>query len=214
MGQQLTHRRQPIGTLRSLQWERGRGGVVGGGCGAYLSPETVTAAVALLAAVGIQPVLVGVGRNHGGLASSLGLRATAEGLAQAALDEIAATGATRLVVLAPGDGSTFTQLYDERLGLSLPEGVSVVGLPALLAEAMEQEALSLRPLGVYTPYTYVEPSHSVRVAGWGDAPRRLLAAVYGEVGAAQGGGWRGSCSGGNSGRTRSVMEHWTLPTLR
>ena len=61
----------------------------------YLWPAGLEAALKLLKAAGVEPVLVGVGRNNGYLASSMGFSETAKSLAQATLDDLKASGATR-----------------------------------------------------------------------------------------------------------------------
>ena len=76
----------------------------------------------LIQATGVQPVEIGVGRNNGYLASSLGFPETARTLAQATLDELRASGAGKLLVLSPGDYFAFNQHLVERLGLTLPGG--------------------------------------------------------------------------------------------
>jgi Fe-S oxidoreductase len=139
-------------------------------------------------AAGIEPVLVGRGRNNGYLASSLGFPATARTLAQATLDEVAATGARRLLVLTPGDLFTFRQLYDERLGIAWPAEVALVDVVTLLAELLDAGKLAFRRLAESEPYAYLDPTHTVRVPERADAPRRLLSAVLP-------GAWRESFSG-------------------
>ena len=145
----------------------------------FARPAVVDAAVRLLRAVGVEPVLIGRGRNSGYLASSLGFPELARELAQATLDELAASGAQRLLVLSAGDLYTLRQLYDERLGLTLPDGVEVAEVLALLAERWETGAIGFHALPAPAPYAYVDPTHAVRVAGRHAAPRRLLEAVFG-----------------------------------
>ena len=128
-------------------------------------------------ASGIEPVLVGNGRNNGYLASSLGLRKTAVSLARANLDEIKSTGASRLVVLTPGDYFTFHQLYEERLGIVWPEEVEIVELTSLLADQLVEGRIKFDKSKDDSPFAYVDPTHTVRVHGRFHAPRQLLAAV-------------------------------------
>ena len=144
----------------------------------FARPAVVDAALRLLRAVGVEPVLIGRGRNSGYLASSLGFPELARDLAQVTLDELSVSGAQRLLVLSAGDLYTLRQLYDERLGLALPAGVHVSEVLALLAERWEADAVRFRPLPA-PPYAYVDPTHAVRVAGRHAAPRRLLEAVFG-----------------------------------
>lgn len=143
----------------------------------YLWPEAQAAALELLAALGLRPVRIGAGRNNGFLASSLGLPETARKLAQVNLAELQASGASRVLVLSPGDYFAFRQMYRERLGIEWPEEVELVEVTALLANALEAGQISFRKSTDETPYAYVDPTHAVRVPGRHDGPRRLLEAV-------------------------------------
>ena len=143
----------------------------------YLQPAVLDAAMVLLKAIGVDPVLIGTGRNSGYMASSLGLPETARKLAQANLDDLATSGASRLLVLNPGDYFAFNQLYPERLDLALPDGVTLAEVTPLLAEALDGEAIAFKRAAPGAPYAYVDPSHSVRVTTRYDAPRKLLAAI-------------------------------------
>lgn len=143
----------------------------------YLWPGTARAASQLLEAVGVRPVLIGVGRNNGYLASSLGLRQTAESLARANLEDLKASRAKHLLVLTPGDYFAFNQLYDERLGLEWPRDVVLGELVPFLAERLDAGALKLAGSQDDSPYAYIDPTHSVRVKTRFEAPRRLLSAV-------------------------------------
>ncbi|HEY8485536.1 MAG TPA: (Fe-S)-binding protein, partial [Longimicrobiales bacterium] len=143
----------------------------------FLRPSVVVAALDLLEAVGVRPVLIGRGRSSGQLASSLGLLSVGRDLAAANLAELEATGARRLFVLSPGDFFAFTRVYGERLGVPLPAGVEVEEVVLFLARQLEAGRLRLRPSADVTPYAYVDPTHAVRVAGRAPAPRRLLSAV-------------------------------------
>jgi Fe-S oxidoreductase len=148
----------------------------------YLWPSALEAALALLKAAGVEPVLVGVGRNNGYLASSLGLQEPAVSLARATLDEIKATGAKRLLVLTPGDYDAFHRLYDERLGLDWPEEVELMEVVDFLAQQVAAGHLHFHKVENGTPFAYVDPTHTVRVDGRYHAPRRLLTAVMGHSG--------------------------------
>lgn len=143
----------------------------------YLWPSALEAARTLLQAAGVEPVLIGVGRSNGFLASSLGLPQTAAALARETLEELAATGAGRLLLLTPGDYYTFSQLYDERLGISWPEKVALQELLPFLNEQADAQRLSFAPEEDGPPTAYVDPTHSVRVDGRHEAPRRLLSSV-------------------------------------
>lgn len=143
----------------------------------YLWPKALNAASKLLATQGINPVMIGVGRSSGYLASSLGLPDTARMLAEATLAELENCGAERLIVLSPGDYFTFNQLYSERLGIEFPEEVEIMELTALLADRLEGGELSFNRIEDDTPYAYVDPTHSVRVPNRHASPRELLAQV-------------------------------------
>lgn len=148
---------------------------------AHLHPSTLAAARALLDEVGIDPVLVGRGRNNGFLASSLGLRDRARDLARTTLEELDESGATTLLVLSPGDYFAFGQLYEERLGIQMPEGVDLVELTQLLARNVDDGTLAVREAEADDPYAYVDPTHAVRVPSHFDPARRLAEAVFGEA---------------------------------
>lgn len=143
----------------------------------HLWPSALEAARTLLRVVGIEPVLIGVGRNSGYLASSLGLPDTAAALVRETLEELEATGATRMLVLTPGDYYTFSQLAGERLGIPWPEEVALKELIPYLAEKMEAKHLSLAREEEGPATAYVDPTHSVRVNSRYEAPRKLLSAV-------------------------------------
>jgi Fe-S oxidoreductase len=143
----------------------------------YLWPKALSAASDLLAAQGIHAVMIGVGRNNGYLASSLGLPDTARQLAEATLAELENCGAERLIVLSPGDYFTFNQLYEERLDVEFPGNVELLELTALLAELLEGGEIKFNQINDHTPYAYIDPTHSVRVPDRYSAPRKLLAGV-------------------------------------
>ncbi|MFN2134527.1 MAG: hypothetical protein ACK2UK_01145 [Candidatus Promineifilaceae bacterium] len=140
----------------------------------YLWPSALPAALALLAGLGIEPVLVGNGRNSGLMAHSLGYPELGRELAAATLDELQASGAGTLFVLSAGDAYAFTDALEERLDLALPDGVEVVELTAFLAEKL---ALDSRAAAEEQVSAYVDPTHAVRRPGRGTAPRALAATV-------------------------------------
>ena len=147
----------------------------------HLRPQALEAALKLLKAVGVEPVLIGQGRNSGHLASSLGLPGVAKNLAQANLDELKGTGAGRLFVLSPGDFFAFNQMNEERLGLGFPEDVELLEVVPFLAGQLESGDLSLSQADGETDFAYLDPTQSVRVQERYDAPRRLLEAVLPEA---------------------------------
>jgi Fe-S oxidoreductase len=144
---------------------------------AYRWPAALDAALKLLAALDIRPALIGRGRNNGYLASSLGFPDLARRLAQATLDELSAVGAHRLLVLSPGDYFAFHRLHEERLGLNRPRRLEVIEVVALLARSLDMGDLAFHQAETDLPYAYLDPTHTVRVDGRWEAPRRLLAAV-------------------------------------
>ena len=93
----------------------------------YLQPSVLESALKLLEAVGVKPVLIGVGRNNGYLASSLGFFETAKKLVQATLDELKASGAKHLLVLTPGDLLCIHQSIDRTVGNGMAAGCSTPG---------------------------------------------------------------------------------------
>ena len=162
----------------------------------YLWPGALEAALPLLKAVGVEPVLIGAGRSNGYIASSLGFPDTARRLAEANLADLRATKASTLLVLSPGDLFAFRQLYDERLGLPWPAGIKLQEVTVLLAERLaagelglgrrelggaqrnsEESAPPSHPITQSPSYAYVDPAHTVRALERLAAPRSLLAAV-------------------------------------
>jgi Fe-S oxidoreductase len=143
----------------------------------YLWPTALPAALKLLASAGVQPALIGNGRNSGFLATSLGFPAAATKLAQASLDELADTGAARLLFLSAGDYFTFNQAYEERLGLVRPSTVDLLEVVSLLAKKMEEGSLNFRRSQNEIPYAYVDPTHAVRNPQRHEAVRKLVTAV-------------------------------------
>jgi len=139
------------------------------------------AALRLLAAAGMEPVLIGKGRNNGYLPASLGLRELAQEIAQETRREFAATGAQTLLVLSPGDLYAIRDLHNERLGLTLPEGSEVVDVVTVLANALADGKLTLRQREGSSAVAYLDPTHSPRSGRDPAAPRALLAAVLGEA---------------------------------
>jgi Fe-S oxidoreductase len=146
----------------------------------YLWPAAVPAALVLLKAIGLSPVLVGVGRNSGYLPSSLGLEETARTLAQANLADLQASGAGRLLLLTPADAFTFGQLYGERFGLTPP--VELVEVIPLLAAEAERGRLTFDLATPPAAPAYVDPFYAARFPDRHAAPRSLLARMYGTAG--------------------------------
>lgn len=145
----------------------------------HLRPAALEAALDLLAAVDIRPVLMGRGRSSGFLASSLGLPRMAKDLALANVNELGEIGTHRLLVLSPGDYYAFNRIYPERLGLTLPAGIEVQELVPFLAGQVAQGALHLQPCEMDGVVAYIDPAHAVRLDARHEAPRQLLRALLG-----------------------------------
>lgn len=148
-----------------------------------LRPAAVEAAKRLLRVLGHDVVVVGGGRNTGLVASSLGLVDAGRGCAERVVREVAGSGAGRVVVLGPGDLFALRTAYPERLGVELPDGVVVVELTSMLAQATASGALELAPASAPGRYAYIDPTYAVRVPERHDAPRRLLADAWGPASA-------------------------------
>jgi Fe-S oxidoreductase len=143
----------------------------------FLWPGAVEAAIKLLQALGENPIPISRGKSNGFLASSLGLLDTARNQASTILEELDVVGATKLVVLSPGDAFTFADVYNERLGLSWPDTVEVVDLITLLAKALSSGKLVFESSTDGETGAYVDPTHASRTPSRYESPRLLLAAV-------------------------------------
>jgi Fe-S oxidoreductase len=150
-----------------------------GDTGHHLGARSVDAAIKLLRATGVEVVPICSGRSSGLLANSLGLKATAEALGRAVLEEVEASGAKELLVLAPADRWTFEYVYPQRLGLRWPATVVVREATEVLAGALAEGRLKIEPGHHDAPYAYHDPCHSPRVARERPAPRALVASVLG-----------------------------------
>ena len=131
-----------------------------GDAATYLWPTAVPAALKLLQDMGVEPVLLGKGRNSGLLAHSLGYPELAKELAQATLDELQASGAETLLVLSAGDAYAFTDALRERLDLSLPEGLEILEVGEYLLAGDYPDLATARNVDGLT--AYVDPTHAVR----------------------------------------------------
>lgn len=144
----------------------------------YLQPSTLEAVRTLLQAAGIDPVLIGQGRNNGFMASSLGLTSTARDLVEATMEELAASGAGTLLVLTPGDYFALGPMSEERLGIQRPDDVELVEVTQLLAQKMADGRLGFNQESDSGPYAYVDPTHTVRVASHAAPARQLAEAIF------------------------------------
>lgn len=143
----------------------------------HLRRSTLDAALKLLKAVDVEPIVVGKGRSSGLLASSLGLVSLARSLAENTLDELKATRARRCFVLSPGDYFCMGQAYGERLGVQWPNDIELVELIPFLARQYQKGHLEFKTANDQTTCAYVDPTHAVRVPDRHEAPRTLLQAV-------------------------------------
>ena len=148
----------------------------------YLQPTVLEGALKLLEAVDVKPVLIGIGRNNGYLASSLGFPETAKMLMQTTLNELKAIGARRMLVLTPGDYYAFSRLLNERLDTEWPQGIELQEVVSLLDEILSAGILKFKESDDKRPYAYIDPTHSLRIPARYDAPRRLLAGVISDRG--------------------------------
>jgi Fe-S oxidoreductase len=148
----------------------------------HLGKPALDALRRLLEAAGITAVPIAAGRSTGSIASSLGFAATARDLADAVLAEVAASGCSRLIVVSPADRWAFERVYPDRLGLTWPAGVVIEDAATVLAHALDNGRLRLRPDTAAPAWAYHDPCHSPRVPRDAQAPRRLLAAAFGEAG--------------------------------
>jgi len=143
----------------------------------HLWPEGVKAAKTLIETTGVTPVEVGIGRNNGYFASSLGFPDMARTLAQATLDELRASGARKLLVLSPGDYFAFRQHLQERLELTWPKEVECIELTTYLYDQLKAGILNFTSLEDENTIAYVDPAHSVRVPEGRAAARAILNTV-------------------------------------
>lgn len=148
----------------------------------YLWPAALESALKLLETVGVKPVLIGVGRSNGYLASSLGFPETAKMLVQTTLNELKASGTRRMLVLTPGDHYVFDRFLNERLEGEWPQGVELQEVVSLLDEKFTADLLKFKSSDDKRPYAYIDPTHSLRIPARYDAPRRLLAGVMSTAG--------------------------------
>jgi Fe-S oxidoreductase len=147
-----------------------------GDAAAYLWPTAVPAALKLLEKAGVKPVLVGNGRNNGLFAHSLGYPELAKELVQATLNEVANSGANTLLVLSAGDAYAFGQGMGERLGLALPDDVTLIEVGQFLIDG---EYVQVENGGSDEPAAYVDPTHAVRLPGRHEWARALATVVAG-----------------------------------
>jgi Fe-S oxidoreductase len=162
-----------------------------GDTGRYRGAKSVDAAIKLLRAMGTEVVPISSGRSTGLLANTLGLTETAATLGRAVLEDVEASGAREVLVLAPADRWTFEYVYPHRLGLKWPVSVAIQEVSDVLARAVADSKLTFEPRAAGVPYGYHEPCHAPRVSPDRVAPRALLAAVLG-AGSARDLFWRGS----------------------
>jgi Fe-S oxidoreductase len=130
----------------------------------YRWPSGTDAARELIQNTGVEAVEIGVGRNNGYLASSLGFPDTARALVQATLDELRASGAQKMFVLSSGDYYSFAQHLRERLGLAWPEEVELIELTTYLVHHLKAGTFAIKSSDGDVPHAYVDPTHAVRMS--------------------------------------------------
>jgi Fe-S oxidoreductase len=148
----------------------------------YLWPAALDAALKLLAAIGMKPILIGIGRSSGYLASSLGYPELARELVRTTLEELKASGAKQFLTLTPGDQYAFSRLLTDRLEVEWPQGIELQEVISLLDERFTAGKLKFKSSDNKSPYAYIDPTHSLRIPARFDAPRRLLAGVMATAG--------------------------------
>ncbi|MCC7010034.1 MAG: (Fe-S)-binding protein [Acidobacteria bacterium] len=163
-----------------------RGGSVGrtalfaGDVASALRPAAIDAAVRLLAAAGIDDVVVVArGRSSGLLASSVGLTSLARSLAREVVDDVQTAGAHDLLVLSAADRWTFDYVYPRRLGVTWPDGVHALEVATVLARAHAEGRLTFTPIDDDVPFGYHDPCHAPRVRHDPESPRALAGAALG-----------------------------------
>lgn len=144
----------------------------------FLEPQAIDAAEQLLRSVGISASPVRRGYSTGYLPYTLGLWDTARELAQATVDAVKAGGATRVITLSAADAHTLKHVYAE---LEVDAGgIEVTTLTAVLAQAAEQNQLSVRARTAQ-PYTYHDAAQALRLPGHAQAARLLAGRVMGSA---------------------------------
>jgi Fe-S oxidoreductase len=148
----------------------------------YLWPAALKSALKLLESAGVKPVLIGIGRSNGYLASSLGFPETARMQVQVTFNELKATGARRMLVLTPGDYYAFSRLLTDRLDVEWPQGIELQEVVSLLDEKTTAGVLKFKSSDEKRSYTYIDPTHSLRLPARFEAPRRLLSGIMSTAG--------------------------------
>jgi Fe-S oxidoreductase len=148
----------------------------------YLRPATLESALRLLNAAGVEPILIGIGRSNGYLASSLGFPETARMLVQTTLDELNVSGARRMLVLTPGDYYAFDRLLTDRLEVEWPRGIELQEVLSLLDKKISTGILKFKSYDDKRPYAYIDPTHSLRIPTRYETPRHLLAGIMSTAG--------------------------------
>ena len=141
-------------------------------------PE-IASALRLLEAAGLAAQSAGEHASTGLVASSLGLVDVARQSARDLVAAVVRSGVREILVLGPADKWTFEHVYPKRLGVEWPSAVSVTEVTIVLARAWSDGALRLKRLDGPPP-AYHDPCHGPRSGRDASAPRRLLAAIYGD----------------------------------
>ncbi len=146
---------------------------------AYLWPETIPAVLSLLSVVGVEPVVMGHGRNNGLFAHSAGFPEIAAQLWQTAFDELETIGAKQFLVLSAGDFYAFNYRRRgfSRNGSAEASPPFISEVITLLADQLAAGEIAFRKIEDDTPWAYVDPTHAVRVPGRHESVRGLVTAV-------------------------------------
>lgn len=141
----------------------------------FLQPSSIAAAEKLLNALGASSIRLNEGRSSGYLPYTLGLWDMAREMAQATVSALQESGATRIVAPSPQDAHTLQHVYGE-LGVALPDGVSVMTLVDVLADAGKE--LQIKPRAPRT-YTYHDPTQAIRLKHHTANARKLAVRAMG-----------------------------------
>jgi Fe-S oxidoreductase len=126
---------------------------------------------------------IGEGLGTGVVASALGFADLARAEAQAVVDLVTQSGASRVIVMSVSDRYAFEHVYGARLGIAWPDGVAVTEVTTVLADALAEGRLTFRSSTEGSAYAYHDPCNSPRLTRDPQAPRALLAAALGDGGA-------------------------------
>ncbi len=145
--------------------------------------DTSEAALKLLTSCGIDASAIGKGLDSGFIPCSLGFPDTARKQAELCIEESRHVGVKKLLVLSPQDLFSFTQMYEERLGITWPSDVIVIDLVEFLAEQLREKRLKATLPSSTKDHTtaYIDPTHAVRLPNRFDGARLLSETALGSA---------------------------------